>query len=104
MGPAVIDPGNKGCWDHLSVRVIGIASLLPSFVVIIMSIHPSLVGLPLLLPCVKHLDISVDGHLLHAPMQMTDKEESFGTGLTLFEVLRKIKKTFIRHLLDVLNG
>jgi hypothetical protein len=83
-GPAVEGPSNDGRWDHLSARVVAIASLLPpSVVVIIMSICPPLIGTPLLLPRKERLDISVNGQLRHAPTCTTDKEESCGAGLKI---------------------
>ncbi len=79
--------------------VVTIASLLlPSFVVILVSIRPPTVALHLLLPHIKCLDGGVNRHLLHAPMQTTEEEESCGAGLTIFyKHPRKIKKS-VRHL------
>ncbi len=59
--------------------------LLPSVIVIVMSMHPLPIGPPLLLPCIKHLNSGVNRHLLHNPMRTTDKKKSFGAGLTTFK-------------------
>jgi hypothetical protein len=71
--------------DLLSTRVLAIISLLlPSIVVIVVSIYPPSVDLPLLLPCIECLNSDADRHLLHAPTWTMDKEDSCSTGRTIF--------------------
>jgi hypothetical protein len=56
----------------------------PSVIVVIVLIRPPPVGLLLLLPHIKCLNVGVYGHLLHALAWLTDEEESWGAGLTIF--------------------